>query len=48
LLGGTRTLVAVISFGQAQNCGVGYDFRLDTTEAQSFILSTLSSLGLSL
>lgn len=48
-LGGTRTLIAETSFGTNRNCsGVGYDFRLDTTEAQSFILSTLTSLGLSL
>jgi len=48
-LGGTRTLIAVTSFGTNRNCsGVGYDFRLDTAEAQSFILGTLSSLGLSL
>lgn len=48
-LSGTRTLLAVTSFGTNRNCsGVGYDFRLDTTEAQNFILTTLASLGLSL
>jgi trypsin len=48
-LGGTRTLIAVTAFGTNRNCsGVGYDFRLDTTEAQSFIFGTLTSLGLSL
>src|SRR2546430_15197469 len=48
-LGGTRTLIAETSFGTNGNCsGVGYDFRLDTAEAQSFIFSTLASLGLTL
>lgn len=48
-LSGTRTLIAETSFGTNGSCsGVGYDFRLDTTEAQNFIFSTLASLGLSL
>jgi secreted trypsin-like serine protease len=49
LLSGTNTLIAETSFGTNGNCsGVGYDFRLDTAEAQTFIFTTLASLGLSL
>jgi secreted trypsin-like serine protease len=49
LLSGTNTLMAETSFGTNGNCsGVGYDFRLDTAEAQTFIFTTLASLGLSL
>ena len=48
-LSGTSTLIAEASFGTNGNCsGVGYDFRLDTVEAQNFIFSTLASLSLSL
>jgi hypothetical protein len=44
-----RTLIGETSFGTNGNCsGVGYDFRLDTAEAQNFIFSTLASLNLSL
>jgi hypothetical protein len=49
LLSGTNTLIAESSFGVSNNCsGVGYDFRLDTAEAQAFIFTTLASLGVSL
>lgn len=49
LLSGTSTLIAETSFQSNSNCsGVGYDFRLDTAEAQAFIFTTLASLGLSL
>lgn len=47
-LSGTRTLIAETSFGNSNCTGVGYDFRLDTVEAQTFIFTTLASLGLSL
>jgi Trypsin len=48
-VGGTSTLIAETSFGTNGNCsGVGYDFRLDTAEAQMFIFDTLASLGLTL
>ena len=49
LLSGTNTLIAEVSFGTNGTCsGVGYDFRLDTAEAQAFILTTLASLGVAL
>lgn len=47
-LGGTSTLLAEVSFGNSTCTGVGYDYRLDTSAAQSFIFGTLSRLGLSL
>ena len=48
LLSGTRTLIAETSFGHSNCTGVAYDYRLDTAEAQTFVLTTLASLGLSL
>ncbi len=47
-LGGTTTLLAEISFGKDNCAGNGYDYRLDTEAAQSFIFGTLAGLGLSL
>jgi len=42
LLGGTRTVLAVTSFGTNYNCaGVGYYYRIDTADALNFINACL-------
>lgn len=48
-LAGTSTMIGETTFGTNDNCaGVGYDTRLDTASAQSFIFGTAASLGLSI